>query len=388
MNAAAAPRPSARRARLLAIDENGHVSHHRAADLPSLLQRGDLVVANDAATLPASLQGTHLRTGRPVEVRLAGRRSLAAHDVTRFIAVIFGAGDHRTPTEHRPDPPRLQPDDELALGHPSDADGANLWGEPCRLASRTRRVRATETKFAPSPLRATVVRTLGHRRLIELEFNHPPAVVWEGIARHGRPIQYAYVPAPLAVWDTWTSIASLPVAFEPPSAGFILDWATLRSLRSRGVRFAAITHAAGISSTGDAELDRLLPFDEPYYVPRPTAALIRHTMRRGGRIVAVGTTVVRALEDAARLPGWVLPGHGVATQRITPLSNLRVVDAIVSGMHEAGSSHYELLRAFQDDPTLQEMTTQAEARGYLAHEFGDLVFIARGRNAFSRRLTA
>jgi S-adenosylmethionine:tRNA ribosyltransferase-isomerase len=354
MNAAAAPRPSARRARLLAIDENGHVSHHRAADLPSLLQRGDLVVANDAATLPASLQGTHLRTGRPVEVRLAGRRSLAAHDVTRFIAVIFGAGDHRTPTEHRPDPPRLQPDDQLALG----------------------------------PLRAAVVRMLSHRRLIELEFNHPPAVVWEGIARHGRPIQYAYVPAPLAVWDTWTSIASLPVAFEPPSAGFILDWATLRSLRSRGVRFAAITHAAGISSTGDAELDRLLPFDEPYYVPRPTAALIRHTMRRGGRIVAVGTTVVRALEDAARLPGWVLPGHGVATQRITPLSNLRVVDAIVSGMHEAGSSHYELLRAFQDDPTLQEMTTQAEARGYLAHEFGDLVFIARGRNAFSRRLTA
>jgi S-adenosylmethionine:tRNA ribosyltransferase-isomerase len=354
MNAATAPRHNGNRARLLAIDENGHVSHHRAADLPSLLQRGDLVVANDAATLPASLQGTHLPTGRPVEVRLAARRSLAVHDVTRFTAVIFGAGDYRTPTEHRPDPPQLQPDDELALG----------------------------------PLRAAVVRTLNHHRLLELEFNHPPAVVWEGIARHGRPIQYAYVPAPLAVWDTWTSIASQPVAFEPPSAGFVLDWATLRTLRSRGVQFATLTHAAGISSTGDAELDRLLPFDEPYYVPRPTAALIRHTLRRGGRIVAVGTTVVRALEHAARLPGWVLPGHGVATQRITPLSHLRVVDAIVSGLHEAGSSHYELLRAFQDDPTLQEMTSQAEARGYLAHEFGDLVFIARDRNAFSRRLTA
>jgi len=354
MNAATAPRQDGNRARLLAIDENGRVSHHRAADLPSLLQRGDLVVANDAATLPASLLGTHLPTGRPVEVRLAGRRSLAGHDVTRFTAVIFGAGDYRTPTEHRPDPPRLRPDDELALG----------------------------------PLRATAVRTLSHRRLVELQFNHPPAVVWEGIARHGRPIQYAYVPAPLAVWDTWTSIASQPVAFEPPSAGFVLDWATLRTLRSRGVEFATLTHAAGISSTGDAELDRLLPFDEPYYVPRPTAALIRHTMRRGGRIVAVGTTVVRALEHAARLPGWVLPGHGVATQRITTLSNLRVVDAIISGLHEAGSSHYELLRAFQDDPTLQEMTSQADARGYLAHEFGDVVFISRGRRMFSRRLTA
>jgi S-adenosylmethionine:tRNA ribosyltransferase-isomerase len=331
------------RARLLAIDEHGDLSHHRAAALPSLLHHGDLVVANDAATLPASLAGTHLRTGRPVEVRLAGRRSLAAHDITRFTAVVFGAGDYRTPTEHRADPPRLQPDDELALG----------------------------------PLRAAVVRVMNHRRLIEMQFNHPPAVVWEGIARHGRPIQYAYVPAPLAVWDTWTSIASQPVAFEPPSAGFVLDWAALRALRSRGVQFATITHAAGISSTGDEDLDRLLPFDEPYYVPRATATLIRQTMRGGGRIIAVGTTVVRALEHAARLPGWVLPGHGVATQRITPLSHLRVVDAIVSGLHEAGSSHYELLRAFQDDQTLQEMTAHAEAGGYLAHEFGDLVYMVR-----------
>lgn len=354
MNAATAPRHGGNRARLLAIDEHGQVSHRRAADLPSLLERGDLLVANDAATLPASLHGTHARTGRPVEVRLAGRRSLAAHDVTRFTAVIFGAGDYRTPTENRPDPPRLQPGEELALG----------------------------------PLRATVFRMLGHRRLAELDFNHPPAVVWGGIARHGRPVQYAYVPAPLDIWDTWTSIASQPVAFEPPSAGFVLDWALLRALRSRGVQFATITHAAGISSTGDAELDRLLPFDEPYCIPRATAVLIRRTMRARGRIVAMGTTVVRALEHAARLPGWVLPGHGVATQRITSLSHLRVVDAVVSGLHEAGRSHYELLRAFQDDQTLRNMTAQAEAHGYLAHEFGDAVFVLHSTSACCRRLTA
>ena len=354
MNGATAPRHGGTRARLLAIDEHGQVSHHRAADLPSLLEGGDLLVANDAATLPASLRGTHLRTDRPVEIRLAGRRSLAAHDVTRFTAVIFGGGDYRTPTENRPDPPPLQPGDDLALG----------------------------------PLRAAVVRMLSHRRLIELEFDHPPAVFWEGIARHGRPIQYAYVPAPLAIWDTWTSIAGQPVAFEPPSAGFVLDWAMLRALRTRGVQFATLTHAAGISSTGDAALDRLLPFDEPYYIPRSTAALVRRTLRRGGRIVAMGTTVVRALEHAARLPGWVLPGHGVATQRITSLSHLRVVHAIVSGLHEAGSSHYELLRAFQDDPTLQEMTAQGEGRGYLAHEFGDAVFVSRRADVRSRRLTA
>ena len=355
MNAATAPRQGPHGARLLAIDENGQVSHHRASDLPSLLQPGDLLIANDAATIPASLHGTHVRSGRPVEVRLAGRRSLAAHDVTRFTAVVFGAGDYRTPTEHRPDPPSLRDGDELALG----------------------------------PLRTFVSRVLGHRRLVELEIDHPPAVVWEGIARHGRPIQYAYVTEPLAIWDTWTSIASTPVAFEAPSAGFVLDWASLRTIRSRGVTFASITHAAGLSSTGDADLDRLLPFDEPYYIPRTTALLIRQTARRGGRIVAVGTTVVRALEDAAPLPGWVLPGNGIATERITSLSQLRVVDAIVSGLHEAGSSHYDLLRAFQNDKALEQMTEQAAVGEYLAHEFGDAVFVARDAARFERmRATA
>ena len=106
MNAATAPRHGAHRARLLAIDENGQVSHHDPAGLPSLLRRGDLVIANDAATLPASLQGTHVRTGAPVEARLAGRRSLASHDVTRVTAVIFGAGDYRTPVRARPIPTR------------------------------------------------------------------------------------------------------------------------------------------------------------------------------------------------------------------------------------------------------------------------------------------
>ena len=348
MKAATRPRQGAQGARLLVIDETGAIAHRHAADLPTLLRRGDLVVANDAATIPASLHGTHVPTGLPVEVRLAGRRSLASRDVSHFTAVVFGAGDHRTPTEHRPQPPHLQAGDDLALG----------------------------------PLRATVVTLLGHRRLVELRLNASAEEIWEGIARHGRPIQYAYVPEPLAIWDTWTNIASRPVAFEAPSAGFVLDWRTLHTIRSRGATFATITHAAGISSTGDPELDARLPFDEPYAIPRSTAALIQQTMHRRGRIVAVGTTVVRALEHAAWRHGWVAPGEGIATQRITSESKLRIVDAIVSGLHDSGSSHYELLRAFQSDRTLGQMTEQAVASGYRAHEFGDAVFIAR---AITRR---
>src|SRR5688500_16982302 len=212
-------------ARLLVVDERGAIAHRALADFPPLVRVGDLVVANDAATLPASPTGELVPTGSVVEVRLAGRYSLRPSDVTRFTAVVFGAGDYRTPTEHRRQPPALHPGDALRLG----------------------------------PLRATVVAVLAHSRLIEIRFEHSVADIWEGLARHGRPIQYAYVAQPLAIWDTWTRFAGLPVAFEAPSAGFILDWDMIGSLRARGARFASLTHAAGISSTGDAELDRLLP---------------------------------------------------------------------------------------------------------------------------------
>ena len=75
----------------------------------------------------------------------------------------------------------------------------------------------------------------------------------------------------LSLWDVWTVIAGPPVAFEPPSAGFVLDWQMLKTLHARGIEFATITHAAGISSTGDAELDGRLPLDEPYEIPAATA---------------------------------------------------------------------------------------------------------------------
>jgi S-adenosylmethionine:tRNA ribosyltransferase-isomerase len=330
-------------ARLLVIDEQGVITHRARADFLTLVRPGDVVVANDAATLPASLTGTHTPTGGIVEVRLAGRESLRPGDVTRFTAVVFGAGDFRTPTEHRPPPPVLSPGDELWLG----------------------------------PLRAVVFTVLAHPRLIEVGFENRVADIWEGLARHGRPIQYAYVPQPLAIWDTWTTIASLPVAFEAPSAGFILDWSAIGALRARGVAFATLTHAAGISSTGDTQLDRLLPLDEPYDIPASTAALIDVCRDRGGRVVAIGTTVVRALEHAARADGTVRPGAGIATQRVGPHTRLRCVDAIVSGTHEPGTSHYNLLGAFQNDDVLRRMEHEADALGYRTHEFGDSMWLAR-----------
>jgi S-adenosylmethionine:tRNA ribosyltransferase-isomerase len=343
MIAATAPDQRAAGARLLVVDEDGRISHHARTAFLDFVRGGDLVIANDAATLPASLFGIHDPTGRAIEVRLAGRASLLPEDVARFTALVFGSGDFRTPTELRLLPPRMDPGDSLRLG----------------------------------PLNAIVTRVLAHPRLIELRFQGTVAGIWEGLARHGRPIQYAYVREPLAVWDTWTRIAGPPVAFEPPSAGFALRWETLARLSARGIGFAAITHAAGISSTGDAALDARLPFDEPYHIPLETMRQLRRARRDGGRVIAIGTTVVRALEHAALATGEVRSGLGTATQRIGPATRLRAVDGILTGVHEPSTSHYQLLRAFADDRTLAAAGRVLEEERYRSHEFGDSMLLLR-----------
>jgi S-adenosylmethionine:tRNA ribosyltransferase-isomerase len=340
MKAARVPQQRAPEARLLVVDVAGGLRHAPRSRLADHLAPGDLLVANDAATLPASLAGVHAATGRAIEVRLAGRRSLAVDDIREFTAVVFGEGDFRTRTEDRALPPALQAGDVLVLG----------------------------------PLRASVLQLLGHPRLVSLRFEGDADAIWQGIARHGRPIQYAHVPQPLALWDVWTRFAALPVAFEPPSAGFVLDWALLSALKARGVAFATLTHAAGISSTGDDALDARLPLDEPYDIPPATASAIAKAKARGARVIALGTTVTRALEHAAA-GGAVRAGPGIANQRLGPQTRLRVVDAIISGTHEPGTSHYELLRAFANDQVLQRASEELERAGYLTHEFGDSVLI-------------
>jgi len=343
MTAAAHPvqRPAA--AKLLVIDPSGAMLEAPRSRFTDFLQRGDLVVANDAATIPASLRGVHRRTNQPIEVRLAARTSLAPHDVVEFSAIVFGDGDYRTRTEDRPLPPALAAGDDLDLG----------------------------------PLRATVTRLLAHPRFVQVRFRGSPDAVWRGLALHGRAIQYAHIAEPLALWDVWTSISSRPAAFEPPSAGFVLDWSTLERFHALGIEFATITHAAGVSSTGDPELDARLPFDEPYDIPPAAAAAIARARRERRRIVAIGTTVVRALEHAAARDGVVHAGGGVATQRIGPDTLLTIVDVILSGVHEPGTSHSELLRAFMPNDILRRADELMRASGFRTHEFGDSVLIAR-----------
>ena len=309
MTPASAPAQRPADAKLLVLAADGGISHATRAGLPAYVRSGDVVVGNDAATIPASLAGAHERTGATVEVRLAGWRSRIG-DFEGCLAVVFGEGDYRTRTEHRPAAPDLRAGDRLRLG----------------------------------PLRATVVDIPAHPRLVALAFDGGAASVWAGLAAHGRPIQYAHVPEPLALRDVWTPLAAPPAAFEPPSAGFALD--------------------------------ARLPLAEPYEIPAATVRAVARARACGGRVIAVGTTVVRALEHAA-LRGALRAGSGVADQRIGPATPLRIVDVLLTGTHEAGTSHYELLRAFARQRTLRAMSDALDAGGYRTHEFGDSVLVAR-----------
>jgi S-adenosylmethionine:tRNA ribosyltransferase-isomerase len=231
--------------------------------------------------------------------------------------------------------------------------------------------------LALGPLSARIEALLGHPRFATLSFDGTAEVIWAGLASHGRPIQYAHVPTPLALWDVWTPIAGPPVAFEPPSAGFVLDWRSLAQMCARGVRFATLTHAAGISSTGDPELDYLLPLDEAYLIPAKTATAVNAARAHGDRVIAIGTTVVRALEAAGARDGLVQAGNGVAIGRIGVGTKLQIVDAIITGTHEPGTSHHALLGAFLDEARLRRIDAELAAHRYRTHEFGDSLLIER-----------
>ncbi len=150
----------------------------------------------------------------------------------------------------------------------------------------------------------------------------------------------------------------------------------LLSLRRAGVGLAALTHAAGLSATGDAAIDAQLPLAERYRIP--ARAVTRSVMRvaRGGRVVAVGTTVVRALEGAAASGGGTLsPGEGTTDLRIARGFVPRVVDALLTGVHAPGESHRALMDAFAEPMLLDRAHACALDRGYLAHELGDSTLI-------------
>lgn len=338
MRPAAWPRLRREEARLLVVDpSSARHAHADVAALPRFLRAGDVLVVNDAATIPASL---HARTPNdaPIELRFAGRRDDGA-----WRAVLLGAGDWRTRTEDRPAPPQLRVGTRLAVG----AEIAEI--------------------VAVSTISA---------RLVDLRFRGGEESAWRAIYGAGAPVQYAYLRDTLRLWDVQTSYGGLPFALEMPSAGRPLSWSVLLDARRRGVAITSVTHAAGLSSTGDGALDAVLPLDEELVVSRASVRTIADAKRRGGRVIAVGTSVVRALEgNAASHDGALVATRQRTSLRIDRNFTPRVVDGLLSGIHEEGSSHLELVGSFVSEATLRAAYASAEQEGYTIHELGDVCLV-------------
>jgi S-adenosylmethionine:tRNA ribosyltransferase-isomerase len=332
-----APSPESRRDTKLLVVTPEEIRVRPFAEIPSEVRAGDIWIVNDAATFPASLGGT-TGDGSKVEVRFLPHR-----EGRRWSAILFGPGDWRDRTEDRPAPPALLPGNSI--------------------------------QFANS-LRATVSEvSASSPRWVDLEFDRAEPEVWDAIYRIGRPIQYAHLTVELPLWSVQTPFASRPWASEMPSAGRLLHWRILNAMRRRGANLYFLTHATGLSTTGEAGLDARLPFPEFYEIPRSTVQAIQHAKKYGARVIAVGTSVMRALEGSANSPQGLREGAGETSLKIDMSYTRRIVDGILTGMHSPGESHYELLRSFLPHERLVSVEQVADSERFLSHEFGDASLI-------------
>lgn len=187
---------------------------------------------------------------------------------------------------------------------------------------------------------------------------------------HGEPIRYTPGPA-LPIEDYQTVFSAEPGSAEMPSAARPFTAELVTALISRGVVVVPVTLHAGVSSYEDDEW----PADERYHVSEHAAAVVNAIRGSGGRVIATGTTVVRALETVADSSGVVHPGRGITDTVVTPLTGLRAVDGMLTGWHEPRSSHLTMMEAFLDRDALDRVYREALETGYLWHEFGDLLLI-------------
>jgi S-adenosylmethionine:tRNA ribosyltransferase-isomerase len=309
---------------LVAERASGRLDHRRARDLPDVLAPGDLVVVNTSATLPAALRA----------------RRASGDEVDLHVSVPMAGSAHRLV--------------ELRRG-----------------GARVRDGRAGEVLELPGGGRAALVAPyLSGTRLWAAALSLP-ARIEDYLARHGRPIRYRHVPRawPLSAYQTVYALE--PGSSEMPSAGRPLTTGLITALVARGVAVAPVVLHAGVSSPEEGEP----PVPEPYRVPPATARLVELTRRGGGRVVAVGTTVVRALETVAETGAGVRAGEGFTRLLVTPARGVQVVDALLTGWHEPDAPHLGMLRAVGGPGLVERSYAAARDAGYLWHEFGDVHLI-------------
>jgi S-adenosylmethionine:tRNA ribosyltransferase-isomerase len=235
---------------------------------------------------------------------------------------------------------------------------------------------AMQIEFAEGLTATVVQRDSRIPRLWKLRFSVSGTELVDLIYRLGKPIRYEYVSAP---WDLdyyQTVYATEPGSAEMPSAGRAFTWKLLLDLKRRAIDTAYIVLHTGLSSYMDDELDRQHPAsEEEYFVSATTAAKINQARENNGRVIAVGTTVVRALESVVDVNGRVREQHGYTRLKIDHQHRLQVVDGLLTGLHEPEASHLDLLSAFLPAEKIRDAYEEAVAHRYLWHEFGDLNLI-------------
>ncbi len=308
---------------LVADRRTGSLTHHSFRELPQILGAGDLLVVNTSATLPAALPAR--LAGRPLDLHLSTR-------LEGETWVVELRGNDAAPL--RPPPPGTRV--ELPAGAHAEVVAPYAGGR--RLA------------------------------VSRLELGVP---LEDYLLRHGRPIRYRYVGTRLPLGAYQTVFALHPGSAEMPSAARPFTTGLVTELVAGGVLFAPVTLHTGVSSPELGEP----PYPERFEVPETTARLVNAARWWGGRVIAVGTTAVRALETTAAPDGTVSSGAGWTSLTVTPARGVRAIDGLLTGWHEPRSSHLQLLEAVAGPDVLERSYREANARGYHCHEFGDLHLI-------------
>ena len=310
--------------RLLVSRAGAEPVHARFRDLPGILEAGDLLVINTSATLPAALDA-------------------------------------------------VRPDGSLVELHLSSPLPGGLWLVELRRPGRPGTLPlhadvAGETVTLPDRARVDLLARFPGSGRLWVAALHLPAPVPAYLAAHGRPIRYGHVDRdwPLSAYQT--VYADEPGSAEMPSAGRAFTPELITALVAGGVGVSPIVLHAGVASLETGEP----PGPEPFRVPAATAQRVNATRAAGGRVVAVGTTVVRALETAGDAQGTAHPGQGWTELVVTAERGVRVVDGLLTGWHEPAASHLLMLEAVAGHQMLDDAYRAALAGRYLWHEFGDL----------------
>jgi S-adenosylmethionine:tRNA ribosyltransferase-isomerase len=318
---------------LTSSNATGEITHHPFTDLPDLLRPGDVLVVNTSGTLPAAVPvlDSHLTVHFSTAWGDGGADPLKGD---RWLVELRRAAGKATAPY-----PGGEPGDRLAL-----PGGAEL----------------------------TLRERFSHQRLWVADVTIPTALTVPGfLARFGRPIRYSYVRRdwPLSAYQT--VFANEPGSAEMPSAARPFTDRVVTRLVAAGVLVVPVLLHTGVASPEAHER----PYPEWFRVPAATARAVNAARAGGGRVVAVGTTVVRALESAARPDGTVGVAEGRTELIVTPERGVRVVDGLLTGLHEPRASHLDMLAAIADREVLARAYEAALAAGYRWHEFGDVHLI-------------